>query len=498
MANCIILSGGTWSPDNWCKVKRSLGPYRLASALEDAGFSTFVLDYIENFTSDEIISVLGKHINNDTLWVGISSTFFWGQQKDFTTTRTASDELDEMYYTEYGEVEKVLQFIKSKNVKVLYGGAKAPYFCINDVDENVDYYITGNADTSIVNVTKFIAGSEELLHVDGKTIDSFKYPEPDVKNIPTRWWKHKDILPNEALPIELARGCIFKCKFCNFQLTGKKKGTYLRDSSQVRDEMIRTWEEHGTESFYITDDTFNDDNDKLDELHKVFTNLPFKPKFASYLRVDLLHRYPHQAKLLEEMGLIGTYMGIETTNPDSARAIGKGLHPDKVKDRLYWLKEQWGNNVNIEAGFILGLPYDTLGYFNELLGWTLQSDNPIDTVHYFPLMLFHHKDDSLKRYSSEFALNPEIYGYQLVDDSVCKWSLPSQKLNYDMCLDISNSFNVLRRPMNKMSGFYMITGLNTGITLEDMRNLTQNQIEVKYNIPLLNSEKIENYKRMVL
>ena len=33
-------------------------------------------------------------------------------------------------------------FVKFKsNAKILYGGAKAPYFTINDVDKNVDYYV---------------------------------------------------------------------------------------------------------------------------------------------------------------------------------------------------------------------------------------------------------------------------------------------------------------------------------------------------------------------
>jgi isoleucyl-tRNA synthetase len=38
-----------------------------------------------------------------------------------------------------------------------------------------------------------------------------------------------------------------------------------------------------------------------------------------------------------------------------------------VKDRLYWLKEQWENKVNMSAGFILGLPYDTHEYFYDLI-----------------------------------------------------------------------------------------------------------------------------------
>ena len=295
----------------------------------------------------------------------------------------------------------------------------------------------------------------------------------------------------------MPRLCNFKCKFCDFPLTGKKKGTYLRDTSQIKEEIIKMWEIHGTDSYLFTDDTFNDDNDKLEDLHKVFTDLPFKPKFASYLRVDLINKFPHQADLLTEMGLIGTFFGLETLQPESARAIGKGLHPNKVKDRLYWLSEKWKNKVNIESGFIIGLPYDNFSYFNELITWSLEEDNPIQAIHFYPLMLFNYgKDSKLKKYVSEFSLNPEIYGYEF-DDNIFVWNLPSQKLNYKTCLNIANKFTDLRSPMNKVAGFHMITSLNTGIQLNDLYQHTQEEIEQKYDIPTMNMTKIGEYKRLL-
>ena len=502
MSNCIILSGGTWSPPLQAKIKRSLGPYRLCSTLEEHGYSTFVLDHINEFTVDEIIKILSNHVGQDTIWFGFSSTFYWPEKiNNGNGERTEKDDLNEMYYTtDYSQVKKVIDFVRqNSNAKIIYGGAKSPYYSENNTDDNIDYYVTGNADNSIIDITNYLAGKKDKLHhIDGKIIDSFQYPEPDIKNISTHWWKkHYNILHNEGLPIELARGCIFKCKFCDFPLTGKKKGTYLRDTSQIKEEIIKMWEIHGTDSYLFTDDTFNDDNDKLEDLHKVFTDLPFKPKFASYLRVDLINKFPHQADLLTEMGLIGTFFGLETLQPESARSIGKGLHPNKVKDRLYWLSEKWKNKVNIESGFIIGLPYDNFSYFNELITWSLEEDNPIQAIHFYPLMLFNYgKDSKLKKYVSEFSLNPEIYGYEF-DDNIFVWNLPSQKLNYKTCLNIANKFTDLRSPMNKVAGFHMITSLNTGIELQDLYDQTQQEIERKYDIPKMNTDKINEYKRLV-
>lgn len=497
MSNCIILSGGTWSPKEWAKIKRSLGPYRIATALKEVGYTTSILEYVEELTTEEVIHFISLHLNDDTLWIGFSSTFFWPKITN-TEMKSDSNSLDRMYYTDYSEIQKIFDYVRQNSkAKFIFGGSKVPYFI---VDDNIDYYVTGNADNSIINLTNHIAGKEELLHYEKYNnhtiVDSLKYPEPDVKNIPTNW-SEQPILKQEGLPIELARGCIFKCKFCNYPLLGKKKGTYLRDYQQVKDEMIKTWELHGTESYYLTDDTFNDDNDKLEDLHKIFTSLPFKPKFSCYLRLDLLNKYTHQADLLAEMGLIGTYFGIETLQWDSAKVIGKGLHPNKVKDRLYWLANKWKNKVNIEAGFILGLPYDTIGYFNELISWCLEESNPIQSIHFYPLMLFHYKEKELEPYSSEFSLKPEIYGYEFNHGSSAYWSLPSQKLTYTKCLDMANKFADLRNPMNKVAGFHMITSLNTGIELNDLYQYTQEEIEQRYDIPTMNTNKINEYKRLL-
>jgi hypothetical protein len=461
------------------------------------------LDYSNEFTSDEIIKVLDKHLSDDTLWFGYSSTFYWPEQSndEFETTRTANSYLSEMYYdSDYNEVKKVIDYVRQhSNAKILYGGAKAQFYATFDTDPNIDYYIAGNADNALIDITNYFAGKQDTIqHLLGKLIDSTLYNEPDVNNIPTRWWKKEyNVLPNEGLPIELARGCIFKCKFCSYPLLGKKKGTYLRDPYEIKDELIKTWESHGTESYFFTDDTFNDDNDKLESLYNVFTSLPFKPKFASYLRVDLLNRFPHQIDMLTEMGLVGTFFGLETLQPESAKAIGKGLHPNKVKDCLYRLYDKWKNKVNIEAGFILGLPYDRLSYFNELIDWCLEDDNPIQASRFYPLMMFDYRAyKEMGKYGSTFSLHPEVYGYEF-KDTLHEWTLPTQKLSFVWCRDIAKNLNHLVGNKNKIAGFQVITALNTGIELNDIYAMTEDDIIKKYDIPSLNKQKINEYKKLV-
>lgn len=504
MTQCIILTGGTHAPKSMSRIQRSLGPYRIASALNDAGYSTFVLDYIIHLTNDEIKTALKKHLTDDTLWVGFSSTFYWKNN----TTSFDDTMKDKMYYTDMKYIDDIIDFIRSNSTaKLLYGGAKAPFFL---ADDRIDYYVIGYSDISVVELTKSLEHNTtsnlidckdyQIGEVTSKIIDSSKYPEPKLDDITTHWWnKEFNILPNEGLPIELARGCIFKCKFCTYPLLGKKKGTYLRDASMIGDEMIKMWETHGTTSYYFTDDTFNDDNDKIESLHKVFTSLPFKPKFSAYLRLDLINKFPDQADLLEEMGLIGTYFGIETFQAESAKAIGKGLAPNKVKDRLYWLNERWKNKVNIGAGFILGLPYDTHAYFDELLNFCMQPDVPLQQISFYPLFLFSRNKDNVERlraYTSEFSLHPDIYGY-VFNGNAMDWELPSQNLSYVECGNIANYFSSLICDNNKVAEFQMITNLNVGVELDDLYKLTELQIHEKYNMEMLTKQRVDEYRKMI-
>jgi hypothetical protein len=440
MADVIILSGGQMMPEYYPRIQRSLGPYRIASALDKRGYSTAVIDNIQYLSLGEIITSLEKVLTPQTIWVGISSSLLY----DPDAKRFG---LERMYQNiPYSTIRTLYEFVNvNSNAKIIFGGARALQ---SHSDPMVDYYVAGYGDNSIIELTDFLSNkipklsNSQLIDIDGVErvlIDSGKYPEPSMNNLDTFWNKKEfNLLPNEAVPIEFARGCIFKCKFCNYPLLGKKKGTYIRDMGQVKEEMIQLWETNGTDSFYITDDTFNDDNDKMEDFHKMFTSLPFKPKFSAFLRLDLMDKYPHQADLLLEAGLIGNFFGIETFNHASGKSIGKGLHPDKIKYRLKWVREKWKDKVNTVVGLIIGLPYDDEQYFKELDDYLNSKDYTAQRTVLNALHIFD-KSKGVNLYGSEFSMNAEIYGYKF--DESGKWYHEEQKLNFDMAKDITNYFN---------------------------------------------------------
>ena len=102
------------------------------------------------------------------------------------------------------------------------------------------------------------------------------------------------ILPNEVLPLEVSRGCRFKCKFCGFALLGRKMtDEYVRTRNNIFNELMHNYENFGTTDYNILCDTFNESIEKLlmmkeifDEFNKITGE---QIQFNCYARLELIH-----------------------------------------------------------------------------------------------------------------------------------------------------------------------------------------------------------------
>ena len=94
------------------------------------------------------------------------------------------------------------------------------------------------------------------------------------------------------------------------------------------DELRRNWEEHGVFRYWVMDDTFNDTNYKLEAVAEAKEKSGVPLDLTVFLRLDLQHRLK-QTEMIKSCGIKSIYYGIETLNPESAIAIGKGWHPDE-------------------------------------------------------------------------------------------------------------------------------------------------------------------------
>jgi radical SAM superfamily enzyme YgiQ (UPF0313 family) len=241
-------------------------------------------------------------------------------------------------------------------------------------------------------------------------IDSnHQYSKKDLSNIPVIWKPEDGITAQQSLPMEIARGCIFNCAFCNFPLNNKSKFDYIRAKEDMYAEFMRNYEQFGTTNYWFMDDTYNDSMIKLELMHDVITSLPFKINFDTYIKPELLVRWPDQIDLLVESGLRGASFGVESYNKETRQAIQKGADVDKVLDAIGSMKQKSNGQVKVQINLIVGLPHQSEASIRESRERVVADPN-IDLWYWYPLLI-HSKEHH--EYHSPIDRNPEKYGYKV-------------------------------------------------------------------------------------
>jgi radical SAM superfamily enzyme YgiQ (UPF0313 family) len=436
---------------------RPIGAYRIRTELESKGYNVKVIEHFHHLTDDHIEQALDKYVSKETLWVGFSTTFI----------NTSTLLLDR---------SKFFTKLKEKyNLPFVIGGAKA----LVDTISWADILITGYADDAAIAITDHFAGKgfvPKWTEYKGKKLinSNHSYDRKDLSNIGVIWKPEDHITTYETIPMEIARGCIFNCAFCNFPLNNKKKFDYIRVKEDMTAEFLRNYEQFGTTSYSFMDDTYNDSMLKLELMHDVISNLPFKIKFDTYIKPELLVRWPEQIDLLVESGLRGASLGLESLNNQSRQAVQKGADGEKVLDAISQLKSKSKGSVKIQTNLIVGLPHET----PESLWKThdiIVNNNDIDWWNWYALQI-HSKDRH--EYHSPIDRDPAKYGYELIEDPILiknnmvddnQWIVPwrNEHMDSNSARDMANLLRRLDKPLIKIAGWSCGAYATLGIDIDD-------------------------------
>jgi radical SAM superfamily enzyme YgiQ (UPF0313 family) len=389
--------------EHWPAV-RPLGIYRIASHLREHNITVKTVNKFAHMNLDQFKRCIDLYVTNSTMLVGFGATVIFDYQTgDFFGVST-----EEM-------LERIV-YIKTRNpnVKIVVGGAQL------DIINNeflqtfkvIDYICQGQGENTMLAIYQHLKFNEKLVTTrieTPKIISEHSYPFNDFCSSKNTFTEDDDIVPGEAMPLEIARGCIFKCKYCAYDLTHKKFMDYTKTYENLRDEFIDNYKKFQIQHYYTSDDLINDSPEKVDMLLAVTESLPFRIYLGGYVRLDLLRAYPDMIEKLKRIGLVGCFFGIETINDKSGRAVGKGLGKKRVEEALQQCKDIWQGDVYIQAGFILGLPHDTPDTATELYEWgeVMISQGLLHKLNIQPLTI------SPTLGKSDINENPEKYGYAI-------------------------------------------------------------------------------------
>lgn len=346
-----LIFGGTCKIDGKgnSQLIRLAGSHRIATWLRNQDWDIEVLDYFFAWSLEELQEYCRSRITADTVFIGYSATF-------------AS--------TDSRLTEFIIWFRSSyPHIKVLVGGQDV---ILTKID--ADYYLDGYSEYALDAVIKHILHKEKLLYTlwnNGKLIKAnLNYPAYPMPSLSIRYEDRDFIDPYETLPVELSRGCKFKCTFCNYPILGVK-GDYSRDADDFKEELATLYNKYGVSKFNLADETINDRTEKLEKFANVVQQLDFKPWLNGFIRFDLLVSRPKDWDIVIGMNLFGHHYGIETLNHESGKAVGKGMHPDKIKEGLVNVRKYFKEKGPYRGliTLIAGLPHETKESLSSTLDW---------------------------------------------------------------------------------------------------------------------------------
>jgi len=377
---------------------RTAGPYILKDSLIKEGISCDVLDFFSFWNPKDLQRWCLKSKQKYD-FIGFTGTFSHAQPINETVS----------YFKKY------------------WPDAITIVGCMNSLQNiNADYMVYGFGEKAIVKIINHEFFQEDLKFNkinNTKYIDAYKDYLTIKDDYTYKLFEEDGWHSKEPVFLEINRGCRFKCKFCSFPLLGIKEDTSGSEQS-FYDFLKRNYEEFGKKNYLLCDDTANNRTSSLVKLRNAVNKLDFQPMFVGFVRPDLVIRFPEQRELMAEMGFIGHQYGIETFKHSTAKRIGKGVHPDIIKEYLVENYEYYSKH-NLKTFFssitmMAGLPGESIEEMRESNRWIKETfkDNKNFSCWWFPLTL---EDISLKETTgsiSDFSVNADKYGYKLLDTKV--------------------------------------------------------------------------------
>jgi radical SAM superfamily enzyme YgiQ (UPF0313 family) len=405
------------------RLVRYPGAYQVAWYVRQHGYDSQVLDFLYFMNSEQRMNLYKKYITSETKIVAWAP-FMMG--------------LDQKYDHGVNLSLDILKEIKENFpwVKIVIGGQVVRWFLNNGhkhINFKIDAIFEGEGEYTFLEYCDYIFKNQ--AHPRFEIKNSYKVIKPsrtyDISTCKMKFEENDFILPNESLPLELSRGCIFKCKFCQYPNIGKDKDDFNKSMDIIRDTLIYYYEKFGITRYHLSDDTLNSHRERTKLFYEMTKTLPFKIEYIGYVRMDLLDIWPEQLDILPESGLTSCHFGVESLDPYSCKQIGKGWGAKNHKEWLIKLKEYWGNDVIINCSLIAGLGKETEKDWEETYDWFVESG--IHDYFFQPLSI------SNLSMISEFETNAAKYGYRWPNSVDHPGYWENDTTNYKKAVDWCNT-----------------------------------------------------------
>ena len=215
----------------------------------------------------------------------------------------------------------------------------------------LEFYIDGKDSLEEISGIAYRTG-DKIIHNGWREL-------MDLSAIPFVY-EHLEKFENRIIYYESSRGCPFSCSYC---LSSIDKKLRFRDLEQVKKE-LQFFLDHRVPQVKFVDRTFNCKHEHAMTIWKYIlehdngvTNFHFE------ISADLLRE--EEMELMSQMrpGLIQLEIGVQSTNPETIRAIHRHMDLKKLEhcvNRVHSFR-----NIHQHLDLIAGLPYEDYDTFHQ-------------------------------------------------------------------------------------------------------------------------------------
>ena len=326
-------------------IHSNLAVYDLKAYSSDYDKEVFLREYTINQPKDEIL----KDIYGSGADVVCFSCYIWNISFVRELIRDLAKILPETAFWAGGpevsyDAEKILTEMPEVTGVLVGEGEKT----FHDL---LEYYIDGKGSLGEIRGIAYRDG-EEIRHNGWREL-------MNLSEIPFVY-QHLEEFENRIIYYESSRGCPFSCSYC---LSSIDKKLRFRDLELVKKE-LQFFLDHKVPQVKFVDRTFNCKHEHAMAIWKYIlehdngvTNFHFE------ISADLLR--DEEMDLMAKMrpGLIQLEIGVQSTNPETIRAIHRHMDLDKLErcvDRVHSFR-----NIHQHLDLIAGLPYEDYDTFHR-------------------------------------------------------------------------------------------------------------------------------------
>jgi len=316
-----------------------------------------------------------------------------------------------------------------KSVPIIFGGMHASSVPLDVMeDENVDFIVLGEGETTIIELLDVISNGKPCNRVNGLSVrnelgkpiltpprdrikDLDQLPKPARHLIDIEFYSSvaenepdNYIMRHPYTTIYTSRGCPGKCVYCAaHNIWGNR--WISRSADDVLDEIEFLVETYGIREIHFLDDNASVNRKRFFDICQGIIDRNLDVTWACPTGLAIWTLDEHVLRKMKTAGCYKLCFGVESGHPETLKFIRKSLNMERTKDLIKTASKMgfW-----IQSTYIIGFPYETPEQIETTIRYALSTYS--DFIN-FLLLIPYPGTEIFKIMEKENLLPEEAYDY---------------------------------------------------------------------------------------